>query len=45
MLSGAVTLVWRKGDGAGQHVGQRDIAKGLPMEYDTLFHIASMTSR
>jgi len=43
-LSGAVTLIWRKGDVAQVGVlGQRDIEKSLPMERDTLFRIASMT--
>ena len=43
-LSGAVTLVWR--NGAIAHlgiVGSRDIERGLPMERDTIFRIASMT--
>jgi len=44
VLSGAVTLVWRKGEVVQVNtLGQRDIAKGLPMERDTLFRIASMT--
>jgi CubicO group peptidase (beta-lactamase class C family) len=43
-LSGAVTLVWRKGEIVQLNtLGKRDIAKGLPMERDTLFRIASMT--
>ncbi|HVI33623.1 serine hydrolase domain-containing protein [Phenylobacterium sp.] len=43
-LSGAVTLLWRKGEVAQVNtVGQRDIAGGKPMERDTLFRIASMT--
>src|ERR1700683_5498165 len=43
-LSGAVTLVWRKGEIAQVNVlGQRDIARSAPMERDTLFRIASMT--
>ena len=43
-LSGAVTLVWRKGDVVQAHaIGQRDLEGGLPMERDTLFRIASMT--
>jgi CubicO group peptidase (beta-lactamase class C family) len=43
-LSGAVTLVWRKGEVVQVNtLGQRDIAKGLPMQRDTLFRIASMT--
>jgi CubicO group peptidase (beta-lactamase class C family) len=43
-LSGAVAAVWK--DGEVVHldtVGRRDIARGLPMERDTLFRIASMT--
>ena len=43
-LSGAVTLVWRRG--AEAHfaaVGRRDIERGRPMTRDTLFRIASMT--
>ena len=43
-LSGAVTLVWRRG--AEAHfaaVGKRDIERNLPMTRDTLFRIASMT--
>ena len=44
VLSGAVTLVWRKGEVAQVNtLGQRDLAKGLPMARDTLFRIASMT--
>jgi CubicO group peptidase (beta-lactamase class C family) len=43
-LSGMVTLVWRKGEVIQVNtLGQRDIAKGLPMARDTLFRIASMT--
>ena len=43
-LSGVVTLTWRKGEVVQQlNIGQRDIARGLPMERDTLFRIASMT--
>ena len=43
-LSGAITLVWRKGEVVQVNtLGQRDIAKGLPMQRDTLFRIASMT--
>jgi CubicO group peptidase (beta-lactamase class C family) len=43
-LSGAVTLVWRKGEIAHVNVlGQRDNARSAPMERDTLFRIASMT--
>ncbi|MFZ5721697.1 MAG: serine hydrolase domain-containing protein [Pseudomonadota bacterium] len=44
VLSGMVTLVWRKGEVAQVGaIGQRDIEAGLPMERDTLFRIASMT--
>jgi CubicO group peptidase (beta-lactamase class C family) len=44
MLSGVVTLIWRKGEVVQVNaIGQRDIAKGLPMERDTLFRIASMS--
>src|ERR1700689_3425480 len=43
-LSGAVTLVWRKGEDVQfTAIGKRDIEKGLPMQRDTLFRIASMT--
>ncbi|MGA0599699.1 serine hydrolase domain-containing protein [Caulobacter sp. KR2-114] len=43
-LSGAVTLIWRKGEIAQVTTqGQRDIAAGKPMQRDTLFRIASMT--
>jgi CubicO group peptidase (beta-lactamase class C family) len=43
-LSGMVTLIWRRGEIAQLNtLGKRDIAKNLPMERDTLFHIASMT--
>ena len=43
-LSGAVTLVWRKGEEvAFDAVGMRDIAAGKPMTRDTLFRIMSMT--
>jgi CubicO group peptidase (beta-lactamase class C family) len=44
VLSGMVTLVWRKGEVVqADAIGQRDIEGGLPMERDTLFRIASMT--
>jgi CubicO group peptidase (beta-lactamase class C family) len=44
MLSGAVTLLWRNGEIAQVlTLGQRDLERGLPMERDTLFRIASMT--
>jgi len=43
-LSGIVTLAWRNGEVFQVNaIGQRDIARGLPMERDTLFRIASMT--
>jgi CubicO group peptidase (beta-lactamase class C family) len=43
-LSGAVTLIWRKGEVVQvSHQGKRDLATGAPMERDTLFRIASMT--
>ena len=43
-LSGAVTLIWRRSEVVQVNtLGQRDIAKGLPMQRDTLFRIASMT--
>ncbi|WP_293680279.1 serine hydrolase [uncultured Phenylobacterium sp.] len=43
-LSGIVSLVWRKGEVVQVNtIGQRDIAKNLPMERDTLFRIASMS--
>jgi CubicO group peptidase (beta-lactamase class C family) len=43
-LAGLVTLVWKGGQVVRvDTLGQRDIAKGLPMERDTLFRIASMT--
>jgi CubicO group peptidase (beta-lactamase class C family) len=43
-LSGAVTLIWRKGEEiAFDAVGLRDIAAGKPMTRDTLFRIMSMT--
>ncbi|MDE2355173.1 MAG: beta-lactamase family protein, partial [Alphaproteobacteria bacterium] len=43
-ISGAVTLIWRDGEIIDVAcLGQRDIARGLPMTRDTLFRIASMT--
>jgi CubicO group peptidase (beta-lactamase class C family) len=43
-LSGAVTLIWRKGEIAQVTTqGRRDIAQDKPMTRDTLFRIASMT--
>jgi len=44
LISGAVTLVWHRGDVLQvSEIGQRDIEAGLPMQRDTLFRIASMT--
>ena len=43
-LSGAVTLVWRRGEVAQTTAqGKRSLETGAPMERDTLFRIASMT--
>jgi CubicO group peptidase (beta-lactamase class C family) len=43
-LSGAVTLIWRKGEIVQVSTqGKRNIEKSQPMERDTLFRIASMT--
>jgi CubicO group peptidase (beta-lactamase class C family) len=43
-LSGAISLVWRRGDLVSlEIVGQRDLERGLPMERDALFGIASMS--
>ena len=43
-LSGAVTLIWRKGEVVQVNtLGLRDRESGAPMERDTLFRIASMT--
>ena len=43
-LSGAVTLIWRKGEIAQVSTcGKRDIEQDKPMARDTLFRIASMT--
>ena len=43
-LAGGVTLIWRKGEVVQLALrGKRDLAKGLPMERDTLFRIASMS--
>ena len=43
-LSGAVTLIWRKGEVVQQEcLGKRNLETGAPMERDTLFRIASMT--
>ena len=43
-LSGAVTLIWRKGKVVQFNaLGRRNIEAGAPMTRDTLFRIASMT--
>ena len=43
-LSGAVTLIWRKGAVVEVSCqGKRDLESGAPMQRDTLFRIASMT--
>jgi CubicO group peptidase (beta-lactamase class C family) len=43
-LSGAVTLIWRKGEIVEVNaLGRADLATGAPMARDTLFRIASMT--
>lgn len=43
-LSGAVTLVWRKGEIVHfEPQGRRNVESGAPMTRDTLFRIASMT--
>ena len=43
-LSGAVTLIWRKGELVQLNtLGHRDIEAGKPMTRDTMFRIASMT--
>ena len=43
-LPGALTLVWRKGRMAEvQTVGLRDIERRLPMEWGTIFGVASMS--
>ncbi len=44
LISGAVTLVWRRGEVLQvNEIGFRDIESQLPMQRDTLFRIASMT--
>ena len=44
LISGAVTLVWHRGDVLQvNEIGQRDIEAALPMQRDTIFRIASMT--
>ncbi len=43
-LAGAVTLVWRRGEIVQLLCrGERDIGRHLPMERNTIFHLASMT--
>lgn len=44
LLSGAVTLVWHRGEVRQvNEVGHRDVGAALPMTRDTIFRIASMT--
>ncbi len=44
LLSGAVSLVWHRGEVLQvNEIGCRDIDSGLPMQRDTIFRIASMT--
>lgn len=44
LLSGAVTLLWHRGNVVQvNEVGQRDVEAKLPMRRDTIFRIASMT--
>lgn len=44
LLSGAVTLVWHRGNVMQvNEIGQRDAEAKLPMRRDTIFRIASMT--
>ncbi|MCW1958572.1 MAG: beta-lactamase family protein [Mycobacterium sp.] len=44
LLSGAVTLVWHRGDVLqANEIGFRDVEAKLPMQRDTVFRIASMT--
>ena len=43
-LAGAAALAWRNGEVVHvATVGHRDLARGLPVERDTIFRIASMT--
>jgi CubicO group peptidase (beta-lactamase class C family) len=43
-LAGAAALAWRKGEVVHMAaVGRCDLARGLPVERDTIFRIASMT--
>ena len=44
LLSGAVTLVWHRGNVLQvNEIGHRDVEATLPMRRDTIFRIASMT--
>ena len=44
LLSGAVTLVWHRGNVLQvNEIGQRDVEAKLPMRRDSIFRIASMT--
>jgi CubicO group peptidase (beta-lactamase class C family) len=44
LLSGAVTLVWQRGEVLQlNEIGYRDVEARLPMEHDTIFRIASMS--
>ena len=44
LLSGAVTMVWHRGEVLqANEIGFRDIEANLPMQRDTIFRIASMT--
>jgi CubicO group peptidase (beta-lactamase class C family) len=44
LLSGAVTLVWHRGEVLQVNaIGHRDVEAKLPMQPDTIFRIASMT--
>lgn len=44
LLSGAVTMVWQRGEVLQvNEVGYRDVEAGLPMCRDTIFRIASMS--
>lgn len=44
LLSGAVTMVWQRGEVLQlNEIGYRDVEAGLPMQRDTIFRIASMS--
>ena len=44
LLSGAVTLLWHRGEVLQvNEIGCRDVESKLPMQRDTIFRIASMT--